>query len=325
MSAERCALLRGKSKSTPSAADFWYNTIVSTTRHGEESVRLGGSRQKGMLTKMAWNKSSEGATPVRAKAKPSAFHGLVAGIAVVAIATICYFVFLSGNDAKPQVKSPVKQEGLIKEVKPSAAPTNAVAVAEEPKEDAAKAARRAKLKAMTPEERINFLFEEMKHQPYDLRPSKGKSYRNGFEQILTWMFTSELGDPPPLLPKLSIRDEAHLVEILISPNNVVEGDTEKVKQAKEAVNLAKKELIKYIKDGGDVHNFLEYYHGQLVQANHEYKTANFEVNKLARTDPDLAPEYFNRVNAKLTEKGIKPLKPSRMLLKLADDQGIDLK
>lgn len=274
---------------------------------------------------MAWNKSSEGATPVKAKAKPSAFHGLVAGVAVVAIATICYFVFLSGNDTKPQVKSPVKQEGLIKEVKPSAAPTNAVAVAEEPKEDPAKAARRAKLKAMTPEERINFLFEEMKRQPYDLRPSKGKPFRNGIEQVMSWMFTRELGDPPPPLPQISIRDEAHLVEILISPNNAVEGDSEKVKQAKQAVEAAKKELIKYIKEGGDIHSFLDYYHTQLTQASREYNTANIEVKKMARSEPEIAPEYFNRVNAKLAEKGIKSIKPSKALKALAEEQGIELK
>ena len=59
---------------------------------------------------MAWNRGSEGATPVKAKAKPSPVRGIVAGLVVVVAVAACYFAFFSGSE---------KQQKVIEQKKPT--------------------------------------------------------------------------------------------------------------------------------------------------------------------------------------------------------------
>ena len=72
---------------------------------------------------MAWNQSTGEATKPTPK-KPSALRGVIAGAVVVAAAVAIFFA-MSGKDEKPKAKME-KEPGLIKEVKPSAVPTNGV-------------------------------------------------------------------------------------------------------------------------------------------------------------------------------------------------------
>ena len=99
--------------------------------------------------------------------------------------------------------------------------------------------------------------------------------------------------------------EALLAEILISKNPIIETDDERQKEKKEVVQLAKKELIAYIKEGGDPDDFLAYYQGQLKMAHKEYMDARKSVFDVMRNDPDIAAEYIDKVNTSLREKGIK--------------------
>lgn len=279
---------------------------------------------------MAWNRGTtteDGRTAKRPAKTPAAvpWKGLAAGLLVVAGGAAA--LLLLRPDAAPApkpesaVRKPMKELPTVDPVGKAAKPAE-----EAPKADeAARAARRAKLAKMTPEERINFIFEEIRRKkPIDLSPSKGKAYRTGFEQILCLMFTCELGDMPAPLPIITVRDEAHLAELLITPNDPVEGDSEEVVRAKEAVEVAKKELVKYIKEGGDATSFLQYYHDQLEQASREYRTVQKSMSEVMRNDPDIAPEYFRKVNAQLKAKGIKPIKATEKLRALAAEQGVSL-
>ena len=249
---------------------------------------------------MAWNRSEPGASQPTPKKKPSALHGVIAGAVVVAAAVAVFFV-MSGKDEKPKAKVE-KEAGRIKEVKPAAAPTNAVEVVKD-----AKQIRREKLAAMTGEERRKFLLDELAKKPINLKSKVNKPYRNGTEQIMAKIFMTKPGNMPPPLPRLPIRDELHMAEILISPLEVFEEDTQYVKEAKQAVETAKAELRKYIKEGGDVESFLDYYHKQLVQSHREWHDAQRAAMKLIKTDPDLAPAYVKQVNERLASRGIKPL------------------
>ena len=275
---------------------------------------------------MAWNRPSAANQQPAQKSgskAPSAMRGVIAGAVVVVLGALCFFIF-SGKETR-QDAAPTQERGKIKEVTPAAAPKyKEEPKKEEPKEDPERAKRKAMLAKMTPEERIEFRFKEMERKPYDLDSSKGKAYRNGLEQVMSWMFTVDLGDMPPVLPEISIQDEAHLVAILFSPNEITDKDSEEVARAKEAVEVAKKELIKYIKQGGDVHSFLEYYHNELKQAHDEFEFAHQKVKSMAREDPEIAVEYFNKVNAKLKERGIKTVKPNKALMRLAEEQGVEL-
>ena len=155
----------------------------------------------------------------------------------------------------------------------------------------------------------------LQSKPIDLTPTTNRPFRTGIELSMARIFTTELGDPPPpdfsmLVP---IQDEAHLAEIILAGNPAIEGDSEAVKDAKKTVEAAKEELRKYIKEGGDASSFMQYYYGLLVQANQERQLAHKEVMNLIKTDPDIAEEFYYKVNERLAGKGIKPVHISSKL------------
>lgn len=252
---------------------------------------------------MAWNRSLEEKKDVK-RQPPRIGRGLVAGLIVCCVAAAAFFLLRDGGDG-PVRDEGRRPQGQIKEVKPAAAPV----CKEEPQEDPKKAERKARaemLKKMTPEERLNYLFEEAKRKPLDLTPSTNRLFKTGTEQIMAWIFTTRLGNPPMPLPKVPIRDEAHLAEILISDNPVFETDSEKAKEAKQTVEAVKKEAIKYIKEGGDIQEFFHYYHDQLMQAYHEYNDAHKSVMEMLRRgeDAELCSAYIKKVNERMAERGI---------------------
>lgn len=262
---------------------------------------------------MAWNGSAGAASaPQPKKQKPAAsWHGVVGLVAVVLIGSIAY-VLISSDTPKPAVtEEPSEKTKVIEEATPEIVPQAPVQeeVKPEPKKiDPEKAARAAKLKAMTPAERLEFLFEEAKKKPIDFNSvSTNRPFATGTEQVMSWIFNARVGDMPPPMPKLSIRDEAHMAEILLADNPALEGDSDKVRAAKEMVELAKDECIKFVKEGGDVTEFLEYYRGKLVEAHQEWQASQKSVMQVIREEPELAPEFIKDVNTRLAEKGIKPV------------------
>lgn len=258
-----------------------------------------------------------------ANAKGPSKNGKAIVLGAVAVAGIIAAVLILNQkpEASVQPVTEKKQPKVVKEVKPSIPKVEKAKPVEEEisQEDQERAARIAKLKAMTPEERMRYLFEEAAKKPLDLTPSTNRIFKTGTEQVMSWIFTTELGAMPPPLPKIPIRDEAHMAEILMAKNPVFEGDSEKAKEAKQMVELAKKELIKFIKEGGSVDEFLEYYRGELMQAHNEWKESQKSVLQVVREEPDLAADYIREVNDRLSAKGIRPVK---LPLKLKEQLGI---
>ena len=160
---------------------------------------------------------------------------------------------------------------------------------------------------LTREEREEMIAKRIEENPPDMVAPSNRVFATGAEQVMSWIFMCRLGDPPPLLPKLSTRDLVHIDKILDAPNPVLEGDSERARDAKETVEMAKKELKEFLAKGGDPEEFLEYYHGQLRQAHAEWQEAYRKTLEVARETPEIANDYVDEVNKLLAERGIKPV------------------
>lgn len=272
---------------------------------------------------MPWNQRSSCSAKRPQPSRPgrNALPFALIGIAVaVAVAALCV---RSRKEAEPNGVGKGEPEGRPFAIREATAPAPAPAkVAEDPAVSDERQLEIARLRAMTPDEKLDYLYERAKERPYDPNPPEGRAFSSGTEQVMSWIFTARLGDPPPPLPKLSIFDEVHLAEIILNDHRASEDDSEDVKCAKESVALAKKELIKHIKEGGGVEGFLTYYRDQLSEAHHAFNSARRMVFEAYRTEADreVCDLYLQRVNAELAEKGIKEvIVPEKLIERFSRD------
>ena len=149
------------------------------------------------------------------------------------------------------------------------------------------------------------------------------AFHSGAEQVMAWIFSCELGSPPPPLPIVNIRNEQHLYDILFTKLEEAENDSERTKEAKRSVEEAKKELCEYIKQGGEVQDFLKYYREQLLQAHHEYCDARKLIMDAYKDGEsrEFAEELTAKINERLEAKGIKPVElPEAFIQHYAGDE-----
>ena len=154
------------------------------------------------------------------------------------------------------------------------------------------------------------------------RPSP--TFKTGVEQVMGWIFTTELGSVPPPLPNLSKKDLQNIVAIILSKNEVTEQDSEKTALAKNIVEQAKKELMQYLKNGGDPQSFLAFYHNELKKASDEWKDAQkLVLQSLKEEGEEAGLAFAEEVNKRLAVKGIKRVKiPPKYLKTLnAEESG----
>ena len=157
---------------------------------------------------------------------------------------------------------------------------------------------------MTPAQKDALVEKKLAETPI-AEDSTNRTYRTGLEQVIDWVFTTELGDVPPPMPTISDFDLVHFQEIIELKNKANETDSEVTAEAKAVVDHVKAELKKYVDKGGDPQEFLEFYHSELQQAFSERQMAREQVLKVVKTEPDIALDYLEKVNASLAEKGIK--------------------
>lgn len=132
------------------------------------------------------------------------------------------------------------------------------------------------------------------------------------EQLMLTVFTTELGDMPPSLPAIPAFDEERFEKLVNRKTKPEKGDSEEVLLSKEIVNAVKKELAEYLKEGGTTSGFLSYYVSELDSAFKEREMCKSLAMKAMKTeDPEVAREYFFRLNEELAKKGIKPLTLNR--------------
>lgn len=132
-----------------------------------------------------------------------------------------------------------------------------------------------------------------------------RTFKTGVEQLMSWVFTVEVGDMPMPIPPIGEDDREQLAAILVSKNEIKDSDSEMAAFAKEQVDYAKKEMAEFIKQGGDPDEFLQYYFGQLRHAFEFRNEAQQQYYDLLEEDPELAEEFAKRVNESFDEKGIK--------------------
>lgn len=291
---------------------------------------------------MGWNGSSAATSAATNKkiAKPrkassgapmsGAFKGTLALILVLAIGAGAYW-FTASDEVKSKVieKLPKRQ---IAEVAPDIAEPVEVeesVVVVEPKKAAPPKPRGPNLRdpKLSEEKRLE-LYEKTLQEKEIPPESTNRVFRTGLEQVMSWVFTTEVGDMPPPLPPMSDYDFVHLKEILELENPVRETDSEQAAYAKETVDFAKKEFKAFLEKGGEPEDFLEYYHSELQEAYAIRKQAQDSVNKIIAEAPELTGDYIKKVNDSLAEKGIKGVVvPVRTLLKMGlhpEDVGCEM-
>lgn len=235
---------------------------------------------------------------------PSVWKGIVAGL-LVAVPLVALFVWMfAGDEVSPQEDS--RKSGRIAERRPAS-----VSKATERKVERKRAVEHPK----TVEDALANVGEMPKPMinkreltPEEWNRITNRTYSTCTEQIMSWIFTKQLGDVPMPIPPIDDRDRDNLVAILISKNPVTESDSEKTAMSKEAVAAAKKAMIEYIKEGGDPDDFLQYY-GQEMKNAYEYRRmAEEQIDELLEEgDLPVARGFIRKMNEVFDEKGIKPI------------------
>ena len=132
------------------------------------------------------------------------------------------------------------------------------------------------------------------------------------EQIIHSVFSVEVGDMPPMLPPIPTVDERQLRSAIESITVAKDGDSEEAKEAKRIVNQVKTALKEFLDEGGTVEGFLQYYVNVLDSAFNERNMCRELQMKSMKTDPpEVAREFYNTIQKRLEDKGIKRLTLTR--------------
>lgn len=250
-----------------------------------------------------WNRSKSSLKPsAGGHGKSSmAFKCFLVGLLLVALGVVGLLWFCtSPSTEKSEIeKSPVK----IKEVTP------ANVKREEPR------VQKERVKPKSVEDAMANLEEQPKTEivkrtisPEEWDRLTNRTFKTGTEQLMSWVFTTELGDMPMPIPPIGEEEKRDIAAILISENPInEEKDDEMTKVCKEQVQLAKKEMAKYVGEGGDPDEFLQYYFKELKRAFEFRNDAIQQCEELAEEDPAMASEFVKRINEKFAEEGIKAI------------------
>ena len=270
--------------------------IEATTRQGvfDELAKRGISairveEAKGKLKKMPGNSKSGGIV-----------KGLVGGVIIMAavVAAIVYFIG-SNEDADDDAD---RNRGKIAAVDPAKQKKPKTKVEYTSPEKTGDKLTDALAEVAAAEQALTITQPPKIHIPPGYT---NRTFKTGVEQLMSWVFTVEVGDMPMPIPPIGEDDREQMAAILISKNEIKESDSEMAAFAKEQVDYAKKEMAEFIKQGGDPDEFLQYYFGQLRHAFEFRNEAQQQYYDMLEEDPDLAEEFARKVNESFDEKGIK--------------------
>ena len=255
-------------------------------------------------------------TPSLIVSRKSKFMLFVMALAAVGAAV---WMMLQNEVATEKAKpKKTKSAGLAAEVTPAKAPKP---VAEPVKEVLPPEPKRESLRdpGLSDEQRQEMYEKKLAEAPLP-KENTNRLFRTALEQVMGWVFTTQLGDMPPPLPPIPDYDLVHLEEILNQRTTIHETDTDKQGHEKDTVDYVKKELKDFIDKGGDPENFLKFYHDELKSAYQERSMAQQQVMKIIQEDPAVAIEYMKEVNESLASKGIKAVVlPERTLKRMGID------
>lgn len=273
----------------------------------------------------SWNRSHESVKSEagRAKKAPSAIRGIVAGLVVVAIAAVVYFVFFTGSE-KPQKEVAKKQSTKIKEVAPAAAPkAEPVAVANEiaTQDKSTGHADASNKKADT---NIVWLSKRryLTHLPNGKSvvvyvddpdaPKKKPTFENGLNNFMVNYIR-----PGQVVPETPIRyTDKDVMDALMEPIKIADEDSDDVKFEKESVSMLREQLRDYIKNGKTAAEFLrDLQNRQNAEAQHVRDARDMIFEALANDTPEHARELYNALNKHMEEKGLPKVPLAKKFLK----------
>lgn len=262
---------------------------------------------------MAWNRGSEGATPVKAKAKPSPIRGIVAGLVVVVAVCVAYFAFFSSSE-KSQTENAEKERGRIKEVAPAATPKAA-----EPLQTPKKPKRipywdQPTTNGLT-DVQIRIWKLHRNPPPYTNRVTTAKPpfaiFPTRAENEIACLMTLEPGEG---LVGDGFYGEKFKQEFLKScevPIIATDEDTEYQRKLKADMNQIKIELRQRMADGEDLGKILSDTRKEIQRMAQVKQQLESEVRKMIREDAQSEADidsYVEAANKMLEGKGIAPLK-----------------
>ena len=138
-------------------------------------------------------------------------------------------------------------------------------------------------------------------------PQPPSVFQSGTEQVLNMVFNCEVGALPAPLPRLSDVERKNIWNILKSRMEAKEDDSEATVDAKQMIDFAKKEMLEFIKQGGDPDDFLDFYHRELRKAHELREVFKRELENAVEERPEEAAAMYRKMNEKLSESGIKRL------------------
>lgn len=252
---------------------------------------------------MSWNKPSN-TNVVQPKAKKNVPSWVFWAIGVVIVGIVGTW-WLMSPDADDGSRVADKQDKTIKDLGKGVKPKSQ---AKEPQGNAESVAK------TKPKEKMDVfvgppptVIKKSNKPPFKLPEVPKRTFSTGLEQQISWIINSKPGDMPPLFIPLDDEDMKDLPAILISKSEIKEGDSEALAECKKSVDFAKKEMVKFIKEGGDPNEFLRYYHNELHRCYEWREEAIRQASEIYDKEPALCKDFIKKINEKFEAEGIMPI------------------
>ena len=283
---------------------------------------------------MAWNRPS---TEDRQQKKPSAkapsmYRGIIAGVVVVALGALCFFLFFGGDDASTAKAE--RKSGRIKEVKPAAAPTNGVEQSEMPKKDKPVVWSTTVKNAIIGEDGRPHFVPPPGSVVVTNRSNAPKQYYEIFKQGYQNELASYMTAPPGTMfvggRNYSEKFVKKVVETMSLPIEDDPNDTPQQKELRQSMREVMKELQREVDAGRDVREIFREAREEMRDLGLYKMQLKQELRKITKdktaTDADIE-DAVSAANIMLEQRGIAPLKLgsfTRQVIKnspLTDSQG----
>lgn len=263
-------------------------------------------------TSSGWNRGNSTPKPTPKK-KPSALRGIVAGLAVVAFAGACVFMFM-GKSEKPLVEKAEKKPTVIKEAKPVVAK-----VVKETPVSTNVSPRSSGLFGLDVSEVIKCTTNDSGKIVMLYKNSKGKvsryvkmarhTFRDRTDQILAMALGTPSGSampPIPIAPGCDLTTEFR--KSLDKPIVIEETDSEHTRRIKEMVSEARNAMKELIDSGSSFEDVIREHRDT---ANYNAKIRKEMMGELGeilkKGDKEGAEVYVQAINASLRKMGIEEI------------------
>ena len=272
---------------------------------------------------MAWNGSkgekSNATASARSKAsKPSVSRGVVAGVLVVALAVGAYFLFFDGA-AKPEPKQvPKGRPSKVVKDKPARAPKPRPEKVEPEKPKELPPQRIGELRngyRLLPSGRLHRVKGEI-HVGGKPTTLIEKTFPHGSDRMIAYLLTAEPGgtmidDSESIMRGFNeVFAKSLEDEIVIDPD-----DTDEVKELKQSVLAARKEIQDHMADGHSAEEVMVEARNQLLELTLYHDELKQQVMRLAEdgmTQKDY-DELIGAANLMLEERGIGKIKMPKLV------------